>query len=72
MGRGKKAKKVTALGFYPTLPKTNAALGKYATVPGCFWAKCPAADKEKMFKCLITDFIPIHDFTKDGRELASK
>ena len=43
-------------------PKPVSAAGKYADVLGKFWDKCPAADKAKIFKCLVIEFKAIHDF----------
>ena len=31
-------------------------------VPGAFWDKCPAADKEKSYKCLVREFAALHKF----------
>ena len=54
-------------GFWPMLTKTNAAVGKYCSVPGKFWDRCAAADKEKRYKCIVIDFVAVHDFG-DGRK----
>ena len=47
---------------WPMLAKPVSAAGKYADVLGKFWDKCPAADKAKIFKCLVIEFKAIHDF----------
>ena len=64
MGRGTKARKQPSLLQHclPMLPKPAAACGKYADVLGKYWDKCPAADKDKIFKCIIVEFKAIHDF----------
>ena len=53
MARGKgKAKQnsLRAAGMLPMLKKPAEAVGHYLHVPGAFWDKCPAADKEKSYK----------------------
>ena len=55
-------KALTSAGFWPLLPKTAVAIGKFVSVPGKFWDGCPSADKEKQFKCIVVDFIAVHDF----------
>ena len=60
--RGSKASKQTAIGFYPTLNKPATAVGKYISAPGKFWNGCPAADKEKRFKCAVVEFSALHDY----------
>ena len=62
-GSSSSKKTVAALGFYPQLPKTAAAVGKYASVPGKHWDGCPASDKEKRFLCSILEFVAVHDFS---------
>ena len=64
MGRGTKARKQPSLLQHclPMLPKPGAACGKYADVLGKYWDKCPAADKARIFKCIIVEFKAIHDF----------
>ena len=55
MARGKgKAKQnsLRAAGMLPMLKKPSEAVGHYLDVPGAFWDQCPAADKEKIYKCL--------------------
>lgn len=48
--------------FYPELKKTAHAIGKFIAVPGSYWDNCPAADKDKMYKCVVIDFVALHDF----------
>ena len=60
--RGSKASKQTAIAFYPTLNKPATAVGKYISAPGKFWNGCPAADKEKRFKCAVVEFSALHDY----------
>ena len=49
--------------FYPFLKSTAVAIGKFISVPGNFWDGCPAADKEKKFKCIVVEFVAVHDFS---------
>ena len=44
------------------LTKTAVAIGKFVSVPGKYWTKCPAADKAKRFKCVVVSFTALHDF----------
>ena len=53
--RSSKASKQSAIAFYPTLNKPATAVGK-------FWNGCPAADKEKRFKCAVVEFSALHDY----------
>ena len=65
MGRaGKRAGTARQLSvqYFPLLPKPASAAGKFVDVPGKFWEGCPAADKAKIFKCIIVEFKAIHDF----------
>ena len=48
--------------FYPELKKSAHAIGKYIAVPGSWWDNCPAADKDKVYKCMVVDFVAMHDF----------
>ena len=57
--KGKQASLARA-GLYPVLAKTAHAVGKYCAVPGSCWVGCPAADKKKQFRCIVTEFDPIH------------
>ena len=59
--RSSKASKQSAIAFYPTLNKPATAVGKYISAPGKFWNGCPAADKEKRFKCAVVEFSALHD-----------
>ena len=60
--RSSKASKQSAIAFYPTLNKPATAVGKYISAPGKFWNGCPAADKEKRFKCAVVEFSALHDY----------
>ena len=61
MGRGKsKQASLAGTSPYPLLSKTAVAVGKYCLVPGSFWVGCPQADKKKLYKCITTQFDPIH------------
>ena len=57
-------------GILPMLAKTSKAIGLFCIVPGPFWDYCPAADKDKKYKCIVTEFVPIHDFA-GGRKGAA-
>ena len=67
-GAGGKAKQSSLLGggfdfeAYPQLKKPMEVIGKAIDVPGGFWDKCPAADKEKLFKCTVRDYSIAHRF----------
>ena len=64
-GKGKMKTKQSSLqtaGLLPMLKKPAEAIGTYLYVPGAFWDKCPAADKEKIFQCLVRDFDALHKF----------
>ena len=41
---------------YPQLKKPLETVGACISVPGSFWDKCQAADKDKRFKCVIVDY----------------
>ena len=64
MAPKKKARQGTLQGsnLWPLLKKTNHAIGKFCNVPGAFWDGCPAADKNKNFKCIVVEFIAMHTF----------
>ena len=57
-----KQKALTSAGFWPMLPKTQIAVGKYASVVGKYWTGCPAHDKLKRFLCIVVEFVAVHDF----------
>ena len=48
--------------FFPTLKPSDRAVGKFIHVPGSYWSSCPAADKGKIYKCLVSEFVLVHDF----------
>lgn len=48
--------------IFPLLKKMSSAIGHFIHVPGSYWEGCPAADKEKIFKCLVVEFVTQHDF----------
>ena len=65
MARGKGKTKQSLLqraGMLPMLKKPAEAVGDYTHEPGSFWDKCPAADKEKIFKCLTREVAALHKF----------
>ena len=45
------------------LKKPMEAIGETLNVPGDFWDKCPAADKERLYKCVLRDYTTAHKFT---------
>ena len=52
----------------PTLKKPLESVGKTIDIPGSHWGdQCPAADKEKIFKCTINDYTVLHDFSPRDR-----
>ena len=55
-----KQKALTSAGFWPMLPKTQIAVGKYASVVGKYWTGCPADDTLKRFLCIVNEFALIH------------
>ena len=63
-GGGKQSKLVGggASNFFPSLRPSDRAVGKFIHVPGSYWTTCPAADKKKIFKCLVSEFVLVHDF----------
>ena len=64
-GKGKACAKQSSLraaGLLPTLKKPAEAVGMAIHVPGSFWARCPAADKAKIFKCNVREFSALHKF----------
>ena len=62
-GRGKtKQSSLRAAGMLPMLKKPTEAIGHNLHVPGAYWDKCPAADKEKVFACLVREFDALHKF----------
>ena len=56
-----------SVGFYPMLPKMAKAVGKYTSVPGKYWQNCSRHDKEKRYKCIVVEFLAMHDFG-DGKK----
>jgi hypothetical protein len=61
MGKKKKAVQAT-INYYPLLKRPQSAIGKFTSTPGKWWRGCPAADKEKRFKCIVVEFVACHDF----------
>ena len=67
-GKGKtKQSSLCAAGMLPMLKKPTEAIGHNLHVPGAYWDKCPAADKEKVFACLVRDFDALHKFAGGQR-----
>ena len=48
--------------FLPTLTRPTMVIGSFVSMQGKDWDGCPAADKEKIFKCTVRAFEAIHDF----------
>ena len=48
--------------FYPLLKNKTVAIGKYISVPGSYWNGCHPDDKDKQYKCIVTEFCEMHDF----------
>ena len=74
MAKGKAGKQssLSGAGLYPVLAKTAHAIGKFCEVPGSFWVGCPTADKQKVFRCIVTEFDPIHTFDGGRKGAAMK
>ena len=49
-------------GMFPMLSKTGVAIGLFCIVPGAFWERCPESDKDKKYKCIVTEFVGMHTF----------
>ena len=49
--------------MYPVLSKPSVAVGLFCLVPGYFWEGCPESDKQKKYKCIVTEF----KFSKGGK-----
>ena len=65
-----KQKALTSAGFWPMLPKTQIAVGKYASVVGKYWTGCPAHDKLKRFLCIVVEFVAVSGRPWSGRPSA--
>ena len=62
-GKGKASQRsLKSAGMLPLLKKPAEAVGLYLHVPGAYWDKCPAADKEQVFKCAVRAFDALHKF----------
>ena len=55
-------KKLIAHNFLPTLNRPAEVIGDYVVVQGREWSGCPAADKDKSFRCSVRKFEAMHDF----------
>jgi hypothetical protein len=42
--------------------KASRGTGHFMHVPGEFWERCAAADKKKIYKCLVREFEGLHKF----------
>ena len=60
-------KSLMSVGFYPMLPKMATAVRRYTSVPGKYWQNCSRHDKEKRYKCIVVEFLAMHDFG-DGKK----
>ena len=63
-GSGSAQKSLSGFDFttYPQIKLPVKLVGTEIGVPGDFWDKCPAADKDKIFKCVIRDHSIAHRF----------
>ena len=55
----------------PVLSKPLSAVGLFVEIQGSDWGGCPAADKDKWFKCIVRQFEAVHNFpggTKSAHE----
>ena len=59
---GKATPKLAAHNFLPVLTKPAEVIGDYVSLQGKEWTGCPAADKEKWFRCTVRQFEGVHDF----------
>ena len=55
-----KQSSLAGAGMYPVLSKMSVAIGLFCLVPGDF---CPESDKQKKYKCIVTEFIGMHTFS---------
>ena len=63
MGKGRKAAQPSlAAQLLPQLAKPATAIGEFVEIQGSDWGSCPAADKDKWFKCIVRQFEAVHDF----------
>ena len=46
----------------PSIVKPASAVGAFIEIQGLEWRGCPAADKEKWFKCIVRQFEAMHEF----------
>ena len=53
---------LVAHNFLPTLQKPQQTVGEFISIAGRDWSGCPAADKDKMFRCVVRKFDAVHDF----------
>ena len=59
---GKSTPKLAAHNFLPMLTKPAEVIGDYVSLQGKEWTGCPAADKDKWFRCTVRRFEGVHDF----------
>ena len=62
MAPKKKGQASLAAQLLPTLAKPSSAVGAFVELQGREWGGCPAADKEKWFRCIVRQFEAVHDF----------
>ena len=62
MAPKKKVQPGLAAQLLPTLPKPASAIGDFIQIQGREWGGCPAADKEKWFRCIVRQFEAVHEF----------
>ena len=48
--------------MFPQLKRPTCAVGKFILIPGSFWNGCPASDTRKQLRCIVMEFIAMHDF----------
>ena len=51
----------------PHLAKPLSAIGDYIEIQGREWGSCPAADKDRWFKCIVRQFDAVHEFPGGSR-----
>ena len=48
--------------FVPLLTKPAEVIGDYISMQGKEWPGCPAADKDKWYRCVVRHFEAMHEF----------
>ena len=62
LNRPRRAPRSSRTTFCPRLQKPQQTVGEFISIAGRDWSGCPAADKDKMFRCVVRKFDAVHDF----------